>query len=435
MRESWAVVSVIVAGLGLAPVVAQAEGEPSVSLTTLIEAARRHHPTLAREPLLSQSLELTKAELNRAYWPQLTLGGRATWQSAVTSVVLPIPGVGVAPLSKDQYRATLDLQQNLWDGGVASEQKQLAQARSVVEREKVKLDWHQLRHRILQLYFAGVVQQDLEAQGELLQGHLGVVVEKAQVSLKSGVLTERDVVLAQAKQLEARQAMVEASAQLAGVRRSLEELTGATIPRAAVLATPAASCAPAEAHTPASALHRPELRLLDAQARVLDAQEQLDEAADLPRLGAFATAGYGRPGLNMLDDSFQPYFIGGVQLSVPLTYLYTGTWQNGRDQLTVQRSLVAREREAVVKQVELELQAQATELERLDAVIALDDELISLRERARKQTDLQLQLGTASMTDLLDDLAQEDQARTRRAVHRAQHELTCRQLELIRGDL
>jgi outer membrane protein TolC len=434
MRGSWAV-SWVVAGLCLAPVLAHAEGEPSVSLESLIEAARRNHPTLAKEPLLSESLELTKAELNRAYWPQLTLGARATWQSAVTSVDIPIPGVRVIPLSNDQYRASLDIQQNLWDGGVTSEQKQLAQARSGVEREKVKLDWHQVRDRILQLYFAGVVQQHLEAQGELLQRYLGTVVEKAKVSLNSGVVTERDVFLAQAKQLEARQAMVEATAQLSGVRRSLEELTGATLPRAVVLADPARSCAPPQAHTPASALHRPELSLLDAQARVLDAQEQLDRAADLPRLGAFATAGYARPGLNMLDDSFQPYFIGGVQLSVPLTYLYAGTWRNGREQLAVQRSLVAREREAVVQRVELELQAQAAELERLDAIIALDDELLSLRERARKQTDLQLQLGTASMTDLLNDLTQEDQARTRRAVHRAQHELACRQVELIKGDL
>jgi outer membrane protein TolC len=424
----------VVAGLCLVPVLAHAEGEPSVSLESLVEAARRNHPTLAKGPLLSESLELTKAELNRAYWPQLTLAGRATWQSAVTGIDIPIPGVGVAAPSKDQYRATLDLQQNLWDGGVTAEQKQLAQARSGVEREKVELDWQQVRHRILQLYFAGVVQQDLEAQGERLQRYLGVVVEKAQVSLKSGIVTERDVLLAQARQLEARQAMVEATAQLAGARRSLEELTGAAIPRAAVLAAPASSCAPPEAHTPASALHRPELSLLDAQARVLDAQEQLDTAADLPRLGAFATAGYARPGLNMLDDRFQPYFIGGVQLSVPLTYLYAGTWQNGREQLTVQRSLVAREREAVVKRIDLELQAQATELERLDAVIALDDELISLRERARKQTDLQLQLGTASMTELLDDLTREDQARTRQAVHRAQRELACRQIEWIKGD-
>lgn len=433
MRGSWAVAS-IVAGLCLAPALAHAEGEPSVSLESLLEAARRHHPTLAKEPLLSDSLELTKAQLDQAYWPQLTLGGRATWQSAVTSVDIPIPGVRVIPPSNDQYRATLDLQQNLWDGGVTSEQKQLAQARSGVEREKVALDWHQVRDRILQLFFAGVIQQHLEAQGELLQHYLGSVVEKAQVSLKSGVVTERDVLLAQAKQLEARQAMVEATARLAGVRRSLEELTGATLPRAALLAAPATSCAPPLAHTPASELHRSELRLLDAQARVLDARERLDEAADRPRLGAFATAGYGRPGINPLDDSFQPYFIGGVQLSVPLTHLYAGTWRKGREQLAVQRSLVAREREAVVKRIDLELQAQATELERLDAVIALDDELLSLRERARKQTDLQLQLGTASMTDLLNDLTQEDQARTQRAVHRAQHDLACRQLDLIKGD-
>ncbi len=118
---------------------------------------------------------------------------------------------------------------------------------------------------------------------------------------------------------------------------------------------------------------------------------------------------------------------------MPLTYLYAGTHRNGSEQLAVQRALVARQRDTVVKQVNLELDTQTTELHRLDAVIRLDDGLLDVRERARKQTELQLELGTASMTDLINDLTQEDQARTRRAVHRAQRNLACHQLALIKG--
>jgi outer membrane protein TolC len=419
--------------VGLCGPLAHAEGEASVSLGSLLDAGRRHHPTLAKQPLLAESLELTKAKINRAYWPQLSLGGQATWQSAVTSIDIPVPGVSVSPPAKDQYRVTLDLKQNIWDGGVTSDQKRVAESRTRVEHEKVNVEWHQVRDRILSLYFAGVVQQELRAQGELLMHNLGVVVEKAELAQKNGILTERDVLLARAKQVEARQAMAEASAELLGVRRSLEELTGATLAESAVLASE--SCVAPATRPSADALRRPELSMLDAQAQLLDAQEQLERSADRPRLGAFATAGYGRPGLNFLNNSFEPYFIGGVQLSVPLTYLYAGTHQNGSKQLAVQRALVARERDTVIKQVNLALDTQTTELARLDAVIALDDELFQLREHARKQTELQLELGTASMTDLINDLSQEDLARSRRAVHRAQQELSCHQIALIKGDL
>jgi len=434
MRTSWALASVYFVGLALAPGLGRAEGEPSVSLESLLDAGRKHHPALAKHPLISQSLELSRSKINRAYWPQLSLGGQATWQSEVTSISIPLPGVSISPPAKDQYRATLDLKQSIWDGGVAAERKQVAETQSRVEHEKANLEWYQVHDHIVELYFAGVVQQELEAQGKALQHYLGAIVDKAQVALKSGLTTERDVLLAQARQLEAGQAMAEAAAGLAGVRHSLEDLTGARLSQDVRLAAPAQSCVEPETHPAPSALRRPELSLLDAQAQVLDAQEELDRTHDYPQLGAFATGGYGRPGLNFLNTDFGFYFIGGVQLTVPLTYLYAGTRGNGREQLAVQRALVARERDAVVKQVNVQLDTTTAELRRLDAVIELDDGLLDMRSRARKQTELQLELGTASMTDLINDLTQEDQAKTRRAVHRAQRTLACHKLSLIKGN-
>jgi outer membrane protein TolC len=434
MRSSWAVISLVFLGLTSLPGLARAQAAPSVTLEALLEAGRKHHPSLAKQPLLAQSLELTTAKLNRAYWPQLSLGGQATWQSEVTSINIPIPGLKVTPPAKDQYRATVDLKQSLWDGGVTSDQKLVAQSRARVEHEKVNVEWHQVRERILQLYFAGVVQQELEAQARALQTNLGAVVDKAELALKSGTLTERDVLLARGKQLEARQSLAEASAQLAGVRRSLEDLTGAKLADQAVLTTPTSPCTAPLQPPAAGSLRRPELALLNAQSQLLAAQEQLDRSVDHPHLGLFATGGYGRPGLNFLNNSFEFYFIGGVQLTVPLTYLYAGTHRNGGEQLAVQRSLVERERENVVQQVNLQLDSQTTELRRLDAVISLDDELLQVRERARKQTELQLEHGTASMTDLINDLTQEDLAHSRRAVHHAQRDLACQELALIKGD-
>ncbi len=438
MRRSGAIItSVAVVGVWIGlPALVRADGGRTVSLESLMEAGRRNHPTLAKRPLLAHSLELSRERINRAYWPQLSLGGRATWQSDVTSVDIPLPGATIPTPSKDQYRVTLDLQQNLWDGGVAADQKRVAQSRSRIEQEKVNLDWYQVRDRILQLYFAGLVQQELRDQARALDGYLDTVVEKAQLALKHGVATERDVLLAKARQLEARQATADATAKLASVRRSLEDLTGARLSADAMFATPVAACsAPADPHPRPDAVHRPELGLLAAQGALLDAQEKLDRAADHPRVGAFATAGYGRPGLNALSDKLDFYFIGGVQVTVPLTYLYAGTHRNGREQLAVQRSLLTRQQEAVMTQINVQLDTQRAELGRLDGAIVLDDQLLQLRERARKQTELQLSLGTATMTDLVNDLSREDQARTRRTVHRAQRSLACHQLHFIMGDL
>jgi outer membrane protein TolC len=432
----------LVVGLGLGlgrtnPASAEESAvSPTVSLATLVEAARKHHPTLAKQPLLADSLKLQNQQMNRAYWPQLSIGASATWQSEVTSVDIPIPGAMISPPPKDQYRATLNLQQNLWDGGVVADQKRVAAKRIRIEHEKVNLEWYQVHDRILQLYFAGVVQQEIQRQAELLDGYLDTTIKNAELALQNGIITERDVLLVKARQIEARQVIADARAQSRRVQRSLEDLSGASLPEASRFAGPVRSCEPTkEPHPSSDAVHRPELSLLAAQAELLAAQDKLDRAGDRPKLGAFATAGYGRPGLNMLSDSFDTYFIGGVQLTVPLSYLYTGKRHKAGQQLAIQRSLLARQQDAVMTQVHVQLDSQHAELARLSGAIKLDDELLQLREGARKQTELQLSLGTATMTDLVADLSEEDRARSQGAVHRAQRDLACHQLAFIKGDL
>jgi len=415
---------------------ARADADQTMSLDSLMQAGEKHHPSLAKRPLLASSLKLQSQLINRAYWPQLSLNGQATWQSDVTSVDLPPGGPMISPPSKDQYRATIELQQSIWDGGVTEDKKHVAERRVRVEQEKVALEWYQVRDRILQLYFVGVVQQELRAQADVLERYLGTVVEKVQVALTNGVAIERDLLLAQARKLVAHQALADAAAQHASVIESLEELTGSTLSTEATLTSPVISCSAADGVRPGpDAVHRPELSVLAAQAELLDAQVELDNAADMPRVSAFATGGYGRPGLNALKDDFELYFIGGVKLTVPLTYLYADTRGNTREQVAVQRSLLDRQRDAVMMQVRIQLETQRAELRRLDAAIAVDDELVTLRERARKQTELQLSLGTATMTDLVNDLSQEDQARSQRVVHGAQRDLACHQLAFIMGDL
>ncbi len=409
----------------------RAEDEASVTLESLLQAGKRNHPTLAKQPLLDKSRELSASRLNQAYYPHLSLGGRATWQSEVTSVDVPIPNVNIPTPPQDQYRATLDLKQTIWDGGVTSDQKRVVETRTQVEHEKVNVEWYQVRARILQLYFAGLVQQELEAQARRLYQHLGTVVDNARLALSSGILTERDVLLAQAQQLQASQAVASAQAELSSAKQSLARLALTQIAPSAVLAAPPATCA-VQSSRPT---RRPELDLLDAQNAVLTAQEEASEAPDRPRIDAFATGGYGRPGLNMLSNEFGFYFIGGVQLTVPLTYLYSGSRSNDREQLAVQRSLVERERQQVTQQIQLELEARTSDFHRLDTLIRIDDQIVDERERARKQTETQLALGTATMTDLINDLTQEDQARSQRAVHSAQRNLACHQLSLIRGEL
>lgn len=72
-----------------------------------------------------------------------------------------------------------------------------------------------------------------------------------------------------------------------------------------------------------SVINRPELKLFDAQETMLASQKSLLNAKMMPVIGAFAQGGYGKPALNMFENKFAPFFIGGIRLSWNISNLYT----------------------------------------------------------------------------------------------------------------
>src|SRR5690606_28822582 len=147
----------------------------------LLTAARDHHPSTSKQPLLDKSQKLQRSRLNSAYYPHLSLGGQATWQSDVTEVAVPVPGIEIFPPPKDQYKITLDLQQIIWDGGVTSDQKQLVDKRTQLDKERANVEWYLVKDSVMGLYFNGVVQQELMEQAATLEAHLETLVDKTKL--------------------------------------------------------------------------------------------------------------------------------------------------------------------------------------------------------------------------------------------------------------
>ena len=64
-----------------------------------------------------------------------------------------------------------------------------------------------------------------------------------------------------------------------------------------------------------SLITRPELKYFDLLGNKIDQNSQLLQKARSPKLFGFGQAGYGRPGLNMLKNTFDPYYLVGVGVS------------------------------------------------------------------------------------------------------------------------
>ena len=61
---------------------------------------------------------------------------------------------------------------------------------------------------------------------------------------------------------------------------------------------------------------------IEKQKAFIGRQSDLEDAVARPKISAFAQAGYGRPGLNFLDNGFEPFLQVGVRGQWNLSSLY-----------------------------------------------------------------------------------------------------------------
>ena len=163
-------------------------------------------------------------------------------------------------------------------------------------------------------------------------------------------------------------------------------------------------------------IKRPELALYDAQAVQLQAQKDQLNTSLWPRLNLNLQAGYGRPGLNMLSGSFDPYFVAGVRLQWDFGALYT--LRNDRRKSDSDLRRLELTRESFMLNTSMEAVQKRSQVEKDEDVLRRDEEIISLRGSIRETGERQYKEGVIAVNDYLSLLDEEFKARLSYNVHK-----------------
>ena len=150
----------------------------------------------------------------------------------------------------------------------------------------------------------------------------------------------------------------------------------------------------------------------------MDIQDQLVKAKNLPRVGLFLQGGMGRPGLDLLKNEFDTYYIGGVKLNWSLSGLYTT--KEERALLDIKRKSVDLQQEVFLFNTALTLKKQNAEITKLENLVQSDNEIITLRTRIKNTSLSQLEYGVINSSDYLREVNAEDQAKQSRLLHETQ---------------
>ncbi|MDD2438306.1 MAG: TolC family protein, partial [Massilibacteroides sp.] len=169
--------------------------------------------------------------------------------------------------------------------------------------------------------------------------------------------------------------------------------------------------------------------VFEAKSIYADLQLKAITAGLMPRFGAFVQAGYGRPGLNMLEDEFSPFYVAGVRMSWNLGRLYTQ--KNDRRKVgTLQRQIDVG-RETFLFNTHMQLIQQQEEVQKMVRIMQSDDEIIRLRTNVKKAAEVKLSNGVIAVSDLIREMNAEDMARQAAMIHRTQYLMAIYQIRYI----
>ena len=177
---------------------------------------------------------------------------------------------------------------------------------------------------------------------------------------------------------------------------------------------------------------RPEISLFDKQTSLLQQQKKLIASRNLPKASAFVQGGYGRPGLNMLKNSFEPFAIGGLRLNWNLGNLYTA--KNEKKLVELNSRNIALQKETFILNNSAQLSQQRAEIDKLEQLIKADKEIIILRSSVKQAANAQLENGVITANDYLREVNAEDQARELMTLHELQLVQANINLKLLKGE-
>ncbi|MDD2589376.1 MAG: TolC family protein [Fermentimonas sp.] len=384
-----------------------------ITIDEVQEKAEANYPAIARYDIIEKTKEFNIANANKAYLPQGTLSAQGTWQSDVTSIDLNMPNVEIPTIDQDQYRIVAELNQTIWDGGRISAQKKSTEANAELEKSQLDSEIYTLRERVNNLYFGILLMKEQINQLGILENELQLNHDNVEVYVQNGLANETDLNTVKVEQLKAGQRRINLETNLEAYIQMLSVLTGEELNSDNVFIKPET-----ESSLILPVINRPELKVFEAQENAIESQKSLLNTRMMPTIGAFAQGGYGKPGLNMFDNEFKPYFSGGVRVSWNFGNLYT--LKNDRKKIDLQKSAVNSQRETFLHNLNIVIPQQQIEIEKFKKTMQDDDEIIRLQTQIRQTAEVKVENGTMTVSDLMKEINAEESAKQAKLLHEIQ---------------
>ncbi len=412
-------IALLITALFAIPLFAQ----QTISLQECYDLVALNYPLAKQTQLLEGQNQLDKEVISNAKLPQLRLDAQATYQSDVIEV--PIPNSTIEPLNNDQYRATLSVNQLIYNGGAIHASVAAKSAQLKTKQKQVEVSLYQLKKQVNHLYFSILLSQESLGLLTLKQHQLQVKLSEVKSGIRNGILLPASDMVLEAELLKIDQQFIQVNINKTALIESLSSLIATPLPTGTKFKKPFIE------HEINASIQRPELTLFQFKKEEIESTQTLISKQNAPKILGFATGGYGNPGLNVLDNSFQSFYTVGVKLNWNVFDWNTNKKQ--RESLTINKDIVDNETEIFKLNTTIELNQQQKEIEKMEQIIASDASIITLRKEVLKAADSQLRNGVISASAYITELTNLYEDENMLVQHNIQLQLTKANYNTIQG--
>ena len=390
--------------------------EKRISIEKCQQWAMENYPAIKQHDLLDKAREYTLSNISRVYRPEFSLSGVASWQSermkldlkmpktvnvsmdlnGPVSIPVSIPEMSIPVSDQDRYNVSLMLKQALWTGGRVKAGKQVAESEIDMMHAGLDAQLYEIKDKVKELYFGLLTIEGKEKQLDCADEILDSLHVRAEAALKDGVIYETDLDVIEVERIKYRQLRLELEAKREACLGVLSMLIHRPLSKETELQVPE------EVLLESDKIERPELKYLDSKIDRLEADLKMQNAENMPKLGLFATGGYGKSGLNTFDKEFKPYFIGGIMLSWNFGKL--NTLKNDRKLKRVQQESVRIEQESFIFNTKMEMLMQDAEIKKMRNLVKEDEKVLRLRESIRQASEVKYANGVYTISELISDV-------------------------------
>ena len=396
--------------------------QQTLTLEDCYTLVNKNYPLSKQTGLLQQKLSYEIEALSKEKLPKIDVNAQATYQNEVIGLPATLPGV--EPLNKDQYRATLDVNQLIYNGGTIDANAKLKEAQGKTQQQQIEVSLYQLKSRINQYYFSILLLQEKSAlllsKNELLRSK----VKEVQSAVKFGAILPASEQVLEAEIIKINQQLTEIKFEKIKLLNNLSELTFTTIDSETTLLQP-------DFYSINAIGTRPELVYYDLQNQQLEFSKNVISKSNLPKINAFGQAGYGNPGLNMLDNSFQTFYVVGLKAN--WNVFDWGKNKTDIKALDISKEIVTSEKETFELNNKMQLEELDYEVKKMEQLILSDSEIIIIREKIIKSSDAQMKNGVITSSEYLTELTNLFEAKNILNTHEVQLSLAKSSYEIIKG--